>query len=163
MTVAALPIGGPYLGCAPSSRGFSPAAEKLCGLLAEALSARTSVTLGGRYYALAEAAVDAMERDWDGYGAWPVDLGAVTRAKLLLRALPTTIPEPDIGVEPGGHIGLDWYGGPGRAFTITIHGNGELKYATLFGRDRDYGSAQFVEEIPEQVAYHLGKFLDRSA
>lgn len=120
------------------------------------------MTLGGRYYALAEAAVDAMERNWDGYGAWPVDLSAVNQAKLLLRALPTTIPDPDIGVEPGGHIGLDWYGGPGRAFTITIHGNGELKYATLFGRDRDYGSAQFVEEIPEQVAYHLGKFLDRS-
>src|SRR6266568_4066433 len=119
MTVAALPIGGPQLGCAPASRGFSPAAEKLCGLLEEALSARTSMTLGGRYYALAEAAGGAMEKDWDG--------------------------------------------GPGRAFTITIHGNGELKYATLFGRDRDYGSAQFVEEIPEQVAYHLGRFLDRSA
>ena len=92
MTVAALPIGGPHLGCAPSSRGFSLAAAKLCGLLDEALSAGTSMTLGGRYYALAEAAFDAMERDWDGYGAWPVDFGAVTRAKLLLRALPTTIP-----------------------------------------------------------------------
>jgi len=163
MTVAALPIGGPHLGCAPASRGFSTTAEKLCGLLDEALSARTSITLGGRYYALAEAANEAIELDWDGYGARPVNVAAVNRAALLLRALPTTIPEPEIGVEPDGHIGLDWYGGPGRAFTITIRGNGELKYATLFGRDRNYGSAQFVEEIPEQVAYHLGKFLDRSA
>ena len=163
MTVAALPIGGLNIGCAPASRGFSATAEKLCNLFEEALSTRTSMALGGRYHALAEAAGDAMEQNWDGYGARSVDFAAVSRATQLLRALPTTIPEPEIGVEPDGHVALDWYGGPGRAFTITIHGDGELKYATLFGRDRTYGSAQFIEEIPDDVAYLLGKFLVRRA
>jgi len=77
-----------------------------------------------------------MDQNWDGYGARPVDFAAVSRATQFLRALPPQFPNRRLG-RAGGTWRLNWYGGPGRAFTITIHGDGELKYATLFGRDRN--------------------------
>lgn len=160
MTVATLPRGGSHVGWTPADR-FSDAAQRLRGIFDHVLSSETSVVLGERYRALGDAVREGSVANWDGYGARPTDRATFQRALSFLRALPTAIPDPDIGVEPSGQIAFEWYGGPRRVFTISVHADGDLSYAMLVGREKTYGSAYFIEEIPDPLAFLLGQFLGR--
>jgi hypothetical protein len=159
MSIAILPKGGSHLGWAPSETGFSAAAQRLRIIFDDVLNSETSVVLGERYRSLTEAFHDASAGNWDGYGAQPTDHATFAKASALLRALPTGIPDPEIGVDPSGQITFEWYRGPRRIFTMSIHRDGELSYAMLLGGEKIHGSAYFGEEIPQQVGWILGQFL----
>lgn len=143
--------------------GSSDTAKQLRGIFDRVFSSDTSVVLGERYSDLVEAVLEASVPNWDGYGALPTDNVTFQQAVRFLRALPTAIPDPEIGVDPSGQITFEWYRGPRRVFTVSLHADGDLSYAMLVGRERTYGSAYFVEEIPEQVAFLFGQFMGRRA
>jgi hypothetical protein len=159
MSIAILPRNGSYLGWAPSETGSSVTAQRLRDMFDDVLSSETSVVLGERYRALTEAFHEASVGNWDGYGALPADDVTFAKALAVLRALPTGIPDPDIGVDPSGHISFEWYLGPRRVFTMSVDRDGDLSYAVLVGGEKAHGSAHFNEEIPPQVGWILGQFL----
>ncbi|RYD70262.1 MAG: hypothetical protein EOP84_27005, partial [Verrucomicrobiaceae bacterium] len=54
-------------------------------------------------------------KGWDGADAPPVNLLALEKARDLILALPTSIPDPELAVDPDdGAISLEWYAGPSR-------------------------------------------------
>lgn len=159
MSIAILPRSGFQLAWAPSETGCSTTAQRLRGMFDDVLNSETSVVLGERYRSLAEAFLEALAGNWDGYGAQPTDHATLAKASALLRALPTGIPDPEIGVDPSGQITFEWYRGPRRVFTMSIHRDGDLSYAMLLGGEKTHGSAHFGEEIPQQVGWILGQFL----
>ena len=93
--------------------------------------------------ALAEAAEEASEDDWDGYGALPVLPEGVELAKSFIRAMPTNISMPAPSPEPDGEVALEWYGGKNRIFSLSFGEGGRLAYALLDGTNHSKGVEQF--------------------
>jgi hypothetical protein len=95
-----------------------------------------TIDIGNRqketFRALLEAIEEATSDDWDGYSASAVDLRSINQALSLLQVLPTSIPSPEISVEPDGKILLEWYTKPQRTFAISVGYDGGLIYAGIF-------------------------------
>jgi hypothetical protein len=94
---------------------------------------------------------EAAERGWDGYGAIPVRTEAYRNAYLLIEGLPFGTPLPTAGVEPDGHVTLEWHRGPRRTLSVSISPEGDLHFAALIGREKDYGTRMFVGEVPQRI------------
>jgi len=99
-------------------------AESLFGVKSELISELRAI------------AADCAEEDWDGYGAAPVSAAAVLRAEALIRALPESIPSPEISAEPDGEISFDWLPSRTRTFSISVNAGNRLAYAWIDGSDR---------------------------
>ncbi len=89
--------------------------------------------------------------NWDGHGAVPVVEDAVRNAFLLLTALPAGCPLPSVGVEPDGHLTLEWYRDPRWTLSISVSPEGELFYAALFAANDVRGREVFQGEIPDYL------------
>jgi hypothetical protein len=91
---------------------------------------------------------ETREENWDGYGASPVSVLAFLNARAFLSNLPTTVPIPEITVEPDGEIAFEWYLQPRWVFSVSVGSNNELTYAGLFGRNKIHGTEYFENELP---------------
>jgi hypothetical protein len=101
---------------------------------------------------LSELSLECSQPDWDGYGAEPIQAVAVWNARKFLTFLPEGIPIPDVGVEPGGSIALDWLPEKNRVFAISIGTTNRLAYAWLDGSDKGHGVSTFDgAEIPLKI------------
>src|SRR5687767_7931061 len=110
MTVLAASIkgGGVLFPSAPSG-GVSSDADALEALILDTWSSlASSIALRS---AAEEAIVElrlvqqeASARNWDGYGALPMDSQSFQQAMNFLRALPTTSPSPSVSVDPDGEV-----------------------------------------------------------
>jgi hypothetical protein len=89
--------------------------------------------------------------NWDGYGARPVDPDSFNEAERFIRALPTTVSEPEVAVDPDGEISLEWYFEPRKVFSVSIGKRNEIKYAGLYGLNKTYGREYFDDEIPKAI------------
>ncbi len=89
--------------------------------------------------------------NWDGYGAKPLDKAAYNEALKLLDMIPPSFPMPEIVPEPDGGIGLEWSTGRRSIFTISLNGRSTLNYAGLFGVDKTYGTAHFMDSLPPTI------------
>jgi hypothetical protein len=95
-------------------------------------------------------------RNWDGYGALPIIEATYREAETIIRSLPSFVPPPDILAEPDGGIGLDWDGGEGFSFTISVSGNNVLTYAGLFGDNNEtYGTESLSATLPKIIVDNL--------
>lgn len=92
---------------------------------------------------LAEAAAEASVEDWDGYGGLPVLDGAIEAAAAFIRALPSSMIQPDVAVDPDGQVSLEWFGAKDRIFSISFGDRGRVAYAGIDGSDRWRGAEQF--------------------
>jgi len=73
-------------------------------------------------------------------------------AQRFLLALPTHMPPPELAMDADGEISFDWQGPAGRCFTATLREDGRLSYsARISAVDKDYGTKQFSDAIPEKV------------
>jgi hypothetical protein len=100
---------------------------------------------------------ECISENWDGYGAQPVDPNSFNEAERFIRALPTTIPEPEIAVDPDGEISLEWYLEPRKVFSVSIGKRNEITYAGLYGLNKTYGREYFGDEIPKAVLDNLDR------
>ncbi len=94
---------------------------------------------------------ECSSENWDGYGAQPVDPDSFNEAERFIRALPTTVREPEVAVDPDGEISLEWYFEPRKVFSVSIGKRNEIKYAGLYGLNKTYGREYFDDEIPKAI------------
>jgi len=100
---------------------------------------------------LHEAISEATADNWDGYGAKAYSPASLKVALRLIELLPTSIPAPEVGVDPDGEISIDWYLDSGSALSISISGNDELSYAAIFKDGKGHGIEYFGDELPKEI------------
>jgi hypothetical protein len=166
MTVLAASIGrGGLLFPLVSSRGVSGAADDLdqlisgtCRSLAESIAVRRTAELA--IAELKRVQEEASSRNWDGYGALPINPDSFEQAVRFLRALPTTTPVPNVGVDPDGEVDLLWHQNSSRTLSVSVGPTGRLTYAALLGAAQAYGTEWLSNEIPQPILSNLSRVLD---
>ena len=93
--------------------------------------------------------------NWDGYGAKSITLESFLYAISFWQMLPTTVPRPDLGVDPDGGVVFEWYRSPRRVFSVTIEKDKRLTYAGLFDSNKASGTEYFDCDVPELIFRHI--------
>jgi len=166
MTVAELSIDRRSFPRLLRGHGVSQEAVKMRLWFEELLRERLeSVVLGEVSIDTLEALNDLVQEcsseNWDGYGAKALDLITYIHAQEVLQALPTTLPPPDVAVEPDGEISFEWYVGPRRAFSVSVGRENELTYAGMFGRSKTHGTEYFTDELPSTIMENLDRLFSK--
>lgn len=89
--------------------------------------------------------------DWDGYDALPVEHETLNYAYRFLEGLPLGFRTPEIGAEPDGALTIAWRRSTRRVLSVSVHPDGELHYAALFGPNRVCGTEVFFNGIPKPI------------
>jgi hypothetical protein len=89
--------------------------------------------------------------NWDGYNAFAVQVQTFRNTYFLIEALPLGVSLPSVGVEPDGHLTLEWYRHPRWTLSISISPEGILYYASLFGDSVERGSEVFSGKVPQAI------------
>jgi len=103
---------------------------------------------------------ECSDKNWDGYGAEPIDKDYKDIVEKLLNAFPQYIPTPDILPEPDGEISLEWNISKNKVFYISINKNNKLSYAYINNGKKSTGVGIFDKNIPETIILQLNEFLD---
>lgn len=138
----------------PTGRGVSETAVNLQKTVEEMLSnCSNSVTLDEQaiIQSLNEVLDECSFDNWDGYGAKAIDIDSYREAIRFARSLPTTMPFPEIAIDPDGEVSFEWYERPRRVFTISIGSLNKITYAGLFGFNKVNGTEYFYDEIPKAI------------
>lgn len=143
-----------------TSRGISEEALALQNRFAKVLNRMLqSETLGEpiaeALNALREVFEECSEDNWDGYGASAVSINTYLESRRFLQALPTTIPIPEITVDPDGEIAFEWYVRPRRVLSVSVGSDNILTYAGIFGISKTHGTEYFREELPAAILSNL--------
>lgn len=78
----------------------------------------------------------------------------------FLRKLPSTLPIPEVIVEPNGDLALEWFVSNYCSFLVGFSGRGIITYAGLFGRgQKTYGTELISEAIPSSVVENIRRVL----
>lgn len=83
------------------------------------------------------------EDDASGYGSEPSNRASFGLAVRLLCALPPSVPDPDVSVDPDGEAALEWYAAPRQTFSVSVGDDGLLRYAALLGEEEIAGRVSF--------------------
>lgn len=89
--------------------------------------------------------------NWDGDNAFPVKDQTFRYTYSLIQALPLGISLPSVGVEPDGHLTLEWYRNSRWTLSVSISPEGQLYYAALFGDSVEKGSEVFFGKVPQPI------------
>lgn len=139
--------------------GLGDDAKRLRNSFNQIFKSSPSITLDDRYrealVALAYSYEEASEDNWDGYGARKAQAASFKNGKAFLLALPTTLPLPEVSVDPDGEMSFSWQKGPRLVLSISISKDGVLNYAGLFGRNKTHGTEHFIEAIPKTITDNL--------
>ena len=149
------------------NRGVSDEAKKLVELVETEKEMQQEIfggfTIGERGYrvnlALIDASIECSSNNWDGYGAKAVDLDSYLAAQKFWSMLPTTVPIPEISVDPDGEFIFEWYNGPRKVFSVIVERSHQLTYAGLFGDSKVYGNEYFEHELPLTILFNLQRTL----
>ena len=105
---------------------------------------------------------EASATGWDGYRGNPSNLSSYQLARRFLASLPTTLPVPEVAIDPDGDIGFDWYLDSKHLYTVSIGANGRLAYAGVFGSGaRTHGTEVFDDNVPEVVIQNISRVFRR--
>ena len=160
MTTACIPsqYNSPFF--IPTDRGVSDDAQALNLFFKKMLEDCSQSVVIGANASLQELYNlwgECISENWDGYGAQPVDPNSFNEAERFIRALPTTVREPEVAVDPDGEISLEWYFEPRKVFSVSIGKRNEITYAGLYGPNKTYGREYFDDEIPKAIFYNLDR------
>jgi hypothetical protein len=127
----------------------------------------TSFTLSEPDYrvklALIDAFIECSSDNWDSYGAKAVNFDNYLAAWKFWRTLPTTVPIPEISVDPDGEFILEWHNGPRKVFSVIVERGHQLTYAGLFGDNKVYGNEYFEYELPPMILFNLRRALTETS
>lgn len=116
---------------------------------------RSSVSLGKGIESvlneLAETAHECGEPGWAGHASAAVQPDAYANAVAFVKSLPLGTPMPEVGVEPDGHLTLEWHCDPRHTLSVSIGPEGELYYAALLGRKKQNGAMPFYNSVPVEI------------
>ena len=158
MTTACYPLKSAFF--TPDNHGVSEGARQI-GAIAREIFNDCSQSISGQkdesiqeLYSLSKECSDA---NWDGFDASPINMESFIEAQRFIYALPTTIAEPEVSVDPDGEISLEWYLEPRRVFSVSIGKRNEVTYAGLFGINKSNGKEYFGDEIPKTILENLDR------
>jgi len=97
--------------------------------------------------------------NWDGYGAKAVTQEGLSAAFSFWWMLPTTVPRPELGVDPDGSIVFEWYRRPRRVFSVTVEKDNRLIYAGLFDSNKASGTEYFEHGLPETIFLQIQRVI----
>jgi hypothetical protein len=80
-----------------------------------------------------ELVTECAVKNWNGYGADPINLLSVEKAKAFVRMLPPEFPPAEACADPDGDVSLTWFT-PSHTFTVSVGPDGALSYAGLSRR-----------------------------
>jgi hypothetical protein len=110
---------------------------------------------------LSALANECAHEGWDGGDARPIDPQAVSKAIAFMRALPDSLPLPEMTAEPDGAVSLDWIRSRNRLLSVSIGAGDRLAFAWLDGSDRGHGVARFVEGVvPARIVDGIAAIMD---
>lgn len=93
---------------------------------------------------LHELAAEHSQPGWDGGEAPPVSAIAIKNASNLILALPSSVPNPELAVDPDdGAIALEWCGGPSRIFSVSVGNSTRMACAGIDGGYSWHGVAPY--------------------
>jgi len=122
-----------------------------------------SFSMGERDYrvklALIDAFIECSSDNWDGYGAKAISFDSYLAAWIFWRMLPTTIPVPEISIDPDGEFTFEWYDEPRKVFSVIVEKGHRLTYAGLFGDNKVHGNEYFEHELPATILFNLRRVL----
>ncbi|MFH0926838.1 MAG: hypothetical protein V1872_14610 [bacterium] len=104
---------------------------------------------------LIEVYKECSECDWDGYGASPIRKESILGAYKFISLLPSSIPVPEITVEPNGIVAFEWHKDKHQVFVASMNNRKKISYAGILGPNRAYGVEYFGESIPQIVIEHI--------
>lgn len=137
--------------------GVSPEAEILALSACEVTQfEQQSISLYGEKSALISELLDLAdecdEKDWDSYGALPLDELAIDNAIAFIHTLPPEISMPELAPDPDGEVSLDWIASKTSLFSVSCGSSHRLAYSWLDGTDRGHAVAAFDgREIPKRI------------
>ena len=94
---------------------------------------------------------------WDGGSAEPVSHDAFLNAFRFLESLPLGIQKPSVGVEPDGHITLEWYKSPRHTLSVSVSPDGFLYFSALRGLQKTNGTRTFFGTVPKIILELIGQ------
>ena len=114
-----------------------------------------AASLGGKLKTVQEELFDTAEEckspNWAGCESRPVVLETYQNAYRFVEALPWELPAPEVGVEPDGHLTLEWHHSPQRTLSVSISPEGKIYFASLVGNNKRHGALEFYGEIPSDI------------
>lgn len=119
-----------------------------------------TVTYGYPFNQLSNVFNECSSEGWDGYDAMLIQPETYNNALRFLQNLPSSLPFPEIGAEPDGHITFEWYRNQRRIVSISISPESDLYYAALIGSKKRYGSEPFFGEIPPEIVNIIHKVIE---
>ncbi len=160
-TVSANPVAstGPVL----LSPGIGPEARSVDKSVGEWRDTRmVSITLVrfAPWLELADIYQECRTRGWDGEEAEPLSAATIEKAQAFLSALPSAVPDPEVGPDPDGEVSFDWFAEPDWGVAVALNACGRLSYAAVFGENRAHGTERFREGIPQPLLQIFGRLFD---
>jgi len=106
---------------------------------------------------LLEVFEKSKQSGWDGDSAEPVSQETFLNAFRFLESLPLGVQAPSVGVEPDGHVTLEWYKAPRHTLSVSVSPEGFLYYSALMGLRKTNGSEPFFGDAPKIILELVGK------
>ncbi len=101
--------------------------------------------------AISEAAIG----DWGDHHGHSVDPSSLAYALQFINYLKASVPIPEIAIDSDGDVALEWGSGPRNNLSVRIGRGGMISFSALQGYEPIFGTAYFVDEIPENVSYSM--------
>lgn len=149
--------GCPAVYCPLQDRAVSPAGTELRQSMEQAIQAPPD-----RVTSFLTAVGNALRKGQESEGVL-LSVDTYTRMAEFVSMLPSDIPLPEIVVESGDQIGLDWHRGARRVLALTINETSFIGYSALLGHEPIYGRAPFAGTVPETVAHLLRRVLENDS
>lgn len=145
--------------------GVSSIAAKLAANYgASDSSTSPSLVRGSVFDRLAAVFEECHQPGWNGSFAKPVSGKTFENAWRFLTALPSTIPVPDVTVEPDGEIAFEWRASDRSAFSVSVGSGDIVAFAGLFGYgEKQHGTEPFDDTIPPVVIGAIRRVFQRTS
>ena len=89
---------------------------------------------------------------WDGNEAPAISYTALENARQFICALPSTMPPPELAVDPDdAAISFEWYGGHRSVFSVSVNESDRIACAGIDGVDQWYAALRFEGSLPALV------------
>ena len=110
---------------------------------------------------LSDAYQEAMQDNWDSYGAKGITLNTLYESERFLAALPSFIPKPDIAVEPTGDIAFIWQRDADHILALSLSGDNLIYFAGKNGiSDKTHGQRIFNDAIPKLLIEEIRQVME---
>ena len=104
------------------------------------------------YDELSKVVLEAYEEGWDGYDALAANPVSMAHSINFIGLLPDNFLNPEVAIDIDGDVAFEWDAGPRKIISLRMSAGGSIKYASLIGFSKRYGTLYFNDSIPEEIS-----------